>query len=109
MGGKRLLAFSLVMLTVLAFIQPVGALLWPPVIGTCGFGGMFGPLSCGFPFGFGCPVPVPVPVPVAAPVPAAIPGPLCAPGFGFGGYGLGLPGPGPDGCGFNNLAIPGPC
>jgi hypothetical protein len=53
MDGKRLLAFCLVMVTVLAFVQPADALLWPPVIGTCGFGGLFGPFSCGFPLGFG--------------------------------------------------------
>ena len=86
MDIKRLLAFSLVLIAVLTFTQPVNALLWPPVIGTCGFGGIFGPFGLNGPLGFGfCyPAPVPVPVPVAVPVPAAIPGPLCVPGPGCG-------------------------
>jgi hypothetical protein len=48
MDLKRLFIFSLVAIAVLALIEPAYALLWPPVIGTCGLGGLFGPLG---PFG----------------------------------------------------------
>ncbi|WP_158301456.1 hypothetical protein [Methanocella paludicola] len=54
MDLKRLFVFSLVAIAVLALIEPACALLWPPIIGSCGFGGLwglygpFGPMSCAF-------------------------------------------------------------
>jgi hypothetical protein len=59
MDLKRLFVFSLVAIMVLALIEPACALLWPTVIGTCGFGGLwgvygpFGPLSAAY-WGCGC-------------------------------------------------------
>lgn len=59
MDFKRLFILSLVVTTTLSLIEPVCALLWPPVIGSCGLGGLFGPFG---PFGLfwgglgcGCP------------------------------------------------------
>ena len=51
MDLKKLLVLSLVVLTILVSAEPAGALLWPPVIGTCGLGGLFGPFGLDGPFG----------------------------------------------------------
>ena len=88
MNGKRLLAIGLVMVTVLAFVQPGDALLWPPVIGSWGLGGLFGPYGLNGPFG---------PYGYCGPwgLCGAVPGPFCAPFTGCGpapfGLGCGCP------------------
>jgi hypothetical protein len=51
MGLKKLLVLGLVLVTALVLIQPAGALLWPTAIGTCGLGGLFGPIGLDGPWG----------------------------------------------------------
>ena len=84
MDLKKLLVLSLVVLTILVSAEPAGALLWPPVIGTCGLGGLFGPFGLDGPFGpYGI-------YSACGPFAALFGGP-------FGGCGLGAFG---SGCGF---------
>ena len=45
MDMKKFFVLSCIAVAILVSIQPAGALLWPPVIGTCGLGGIFGPIG----------------------------------------------------------------
>jgi|WetSurMetagenome_2_1015567.scaffolds.fasta_scaffold271752_1 hypothetical protein len=81
MDLKKLLVFCCIALAILVSVEPAGALLWPPVIGTCGLGGLFGPFGLNGPFG-------PYGIYNACglfPTPFGVP---------FGGYGLGACGAG---------------
>ena len=83
MDMRKLLVLGCIAVAVLVSVEPAGALLWPPVIGTCGLGGIFGPLGLNGlagPFGtllspyvcgpFGSPLDIPL-------------------GFALGGFGAG--------------------
>ena len=45
MDMNKLFVLSCIAVAILVSVQPAGALLWPPVIGTCGLGGIFGPFG----------------------------------------------------------------
>lgn len=87
MDLKKVLVLGLVVMTVLVFAEPAGAFLWPPAIGTCGLGGLFGPYGLFGAFGpygiFGLSVPCgPFGAPFGVPFGGCGPG-ACGTGFGF--------------------------
>lgn len=51
MDLKKLLLLGIIVLAVLLLVEPTDAFLWPPAIGTCGLGGLFGPFGLDGPFG----------------------------------------------------------
>lgn len=86
MDLKKWLALGLIAMAFLVAIEPVDALLWPTVIGTCGLGGLFGPFGLNGPFGpfgmFGFPG-------FCGAVPFGVPFAGC--GLGAWGAGFGFP------------------